>query len=132
MGDKLVANQFQILGGDMEELRKLWKQLERVYPIFRAAEGLAYIGLIIVLMVSITHIWPGTDLAYGAFIVGIILSAVIAMATVYPHFDPEFDLKEFLRDLDRFDSWFWSKGVWCMGMLLGVIIAANVLLSVVY
>jgi hypothetical protein len=54
------------------------------------------------------------------------------MPMVHPVLDPDFDLEAFMKDFEKYEQWFWTKGLIISAMLLGCVIAGNIMLAVIH
>jgi hypothetical protein len=115
-----------------QKLKQIWQSLAKAHPILQAWEGIAWMGLTMIIMMIMVHVTTGTGLVPIVLAIGAAVLWSVYMPMVHPVLDPDFDLETFMKDFEKFEKWFWNKGVILSAVLVGCVIAGNIMLAVIH
>jgi hypothetical protein len=115
-----------------QKLKQIWQKLAKAHPILQAWEGIAWMGLTVLIMMIMVHVTTGTGLVPIVLAIGAAVLWSVYMPMVHPVLDPDFDLEAFMKDFEKYEQWFWTKGLIISAMLLGCVIAGNIMLAVIH
>jgi hypothetical protein len=115
-----------------QKLKQIWQSLAKAHPILQAWEGIAWMGLTVVILMILVHVTSGTGLVPVVLAVGAAVLWSVYMPMVHPVLDPDFDLEAFMKDFKKFERWSKNEGLVLACILVGCVVAGNIMLAVLY